>query len=191
MRPTRPRAEETRRREEQALELHIGGASCPVIAEALGLSRSGARKAVTRALSRLVAESQYTPEQQRGLEVARLDRLLLGVWAKAKRGDERAARLAVQIGKRRAELLGLDRRPRPDGRGRTEATVGGRDDLTAAQVATAMAEALVHYQAGATDSDQLRHEILALEGLLEALEQATLEAKLDRIEAALEDRRGR
>ena len=52
--------------------------------------------------------------QLRDMEVARLDRLLMGHWTKAIGGDVNATRTVLSIMDRRAKLLGLDAPQRID-----------------------------------------------------------------------------
>jgi LPS O-antigen subunit length determinant protein (WzzB/FepE family) len=81
-----------RQHEEQALELRLSGASYAQIGEALGMTAGGTFKAVERALARQTAETNEKAEKLRRFEVARLDRLLMGIWPRARSGDEKAAR---------------------------------------------------------------------------------------------------
>jgi DNA-binding CsgD family transcriptional regulator len=97
-----------RQREQQALELRLGGASYARIGEALGMTAGGAYKAVDRLMARQEAESEEQTDKLRRLEAARCDRLLVGLWPRALRGDVQAIREALHISKRRSELLGLD-----------------------------------------------------------------------------------
>ncbi|MGO8685209.1 MAG: hypothetical protein ACLQUT_11610 [Thermoleophilia bacterium] len=179
-----------RQHEEQALELRLSGASYAQIGEALGMTAGGTFKAVERALARQTAETNEKAEKLRRFEVSRLDRLLMGLWPRARSGDEKAARVAIQISKRRSELLGLDRKPRPESED-ADATVAisGRENLTSKEIATAMDELLNRYRAGRLDAEQAHAELFLLEGLLKAAEQTTLEEKLDRLAAALDERR--
>lgn len=93
-------------RENHALELRRAGASYQTIADELELShRSDARKLVQRALGRV---HQEPANEIRQLEAERLDRLQLGVWQKAIRGDLGAFDRVLRVMERRARLLGLD-----------------------------------------------------------------------------------
>jgi len=96
-----------RKREADALELRLGGATYEQIAARLGYkNRSGALRAVLRSLDRLIEPQDV--ERMRRLELERLDRLLLGIWFSAVRGDAQAIDRALKILERRARLLGLD-----------------------------------------------------------------------------------
>src|SRR5215211_1877550 len=70
--PARNSRAEVLNREADALELRRNGASYPEIAERLGISVSGAAKAVKRALDRHIAEA--APDVRK-LELDRLDHL--------------------------------------------------------------------------------------------------------------------
>ena len=175
-----------RQHEEQALELRIGGATYAQIAEALGMTSGGAYKAVTRAMERTRKEADEKAEELRRIEYLRLERMHMGLWPRAKNGDEKAVHAELGISKRRSELLGLDRKPRPepdDG-----PAIVGRHSLGAAEIAAAMDETLQRYRAGRIDSEQAHHELAILKGQLKAAELTVLEEKLARIEAALERR---
>jgi hypothetical protein len=169
----------------QALELRKAGASYQAIAEQLGYSgASGAFAAVKAALRDTLRE----PAQElRELELARLDAALLALWRRVQDGDEKAIDRMLAIMKRRSELLGLDRKPRPEPV-EGEPAVVGRPNLSAAEIAIAMDETLQRYQAGRIDSGQAHQELAILSGQLKGAELVVLSEKLDRIEAALERR---
>ena len=93
-------------RSKQALELRKGGASFPEIARALGYAApAGAYQAVMSALRKVLKEPA---EEVRTLEVARLDAMLLALWAQVKQGNQGAIDKALKVEERRAKLLGLD-----------------------------------------------------------------------------------
>jgi hypothetical protein len=170
-----------------ALELKKAGATYGAIAAQIGYAHpSGAQKAVRAALKATLREPA---EELRILECERLDTLLLGLWKRAAAGDEKAARVAIAISRRRSELLGLDRRPRPEPADDEPISLAGRQDLSAKQIAIAMDETLQRYRAGRIDAEQAHQELALLGGLLKAAELTVLAEKLDRIEAALEGRR--
>ena len=93
-------------RQKQALQLRTAGVAYEEIAARLGYrGRSGAYAAVMRALR---ATLQEPADELRTLELERLDRLLLGVWGQAAKGNQGAVDRALRIMERRAKLLGLD-----------------------------------------------------------------------------------
>jgi len=111
--PARVTATETRRkRDAEAAALRAAGHDYDTIAERLGFrDRSGARKAVVRALSDTV---QHSTDEARRLSMSRLDglrRLLVGLvteTALAPRDTIAAARALLAVEEREAKLLGLD-----------------------------------------------------------------------------------
>ena len=96
---------ESREREAKALELHLAGATYADIARTIGYRHvSSARQAVQRAL-RLHAH-KFTPDDNPAdTEMARLDKLLAGLWPKARRGDVQAVDRVLQIEERRRALM--------------------------------------------------------------------------------------
>ncbi len=93
-------------RQFKALELRKAGASYPAIARQLGYkSPSGAYQAIMSAIKRTLREPA---DDVRKLELARLDDMLLAIWAQVKNGNFGAIDRAIKVAGRRAELLGLD-----------------------------------------------------------------------------------
>lgn len=95
-------------RARKALDLKIAGATYQRIGDTLGMSRSGAAKAVERAMRDLREEVREAAAELREIESARLDRMLLGIWQKARSGDLAAIDRVLRIMERRARLYGLD-----------------------------------------------------------------------------------
>jgi hypothetical protein len=107
---TSPKAIEEALRRARALELRRFGASYQDIADQLGFSgRGAAYNAVILELQRVAREPA---EAVLKLELERLDRMLLGIMAKASDPEERgqygAIDRALKIMDRRARYLGLD-----------------------------------------------------------------------------------
>lgn len=93
-------------KERRALELAKAGVTYDRIAQEVGYaSRSGAHKAVQRALNRSI---QPDAEEFRKLQMARLNDMRLGLWPKVRQGVPRATEVAIKIEEREARLLGLD-----------------------------------------------------------------------------------
>lgn len=93
-------------RQVQALALRKAGIGYAAIARELGYAGpSGAYKAIMTALQSLTREPA---EELRTLELARLDDLLAGLWADARRGNVLKIDRVPKIMARRAALLGLD-----------------------------------------------------------------------------------
>jgi hypothetical protein len=85
----------------------MAGASFEDIAESLGYAnRAGAHKAVMTAIESTLP---VPAAQVRELELKRLDRLWLGVWDAATKGDFQAVDACLKIMKRRADFEGLDK----------------------------------------------------------------------------------
>src|SRR3954470_11863604 len=80
----------------QALELYLAGASSDAIAETVGYKSGGAALEVVR---------QAIGDGPVAAELARLDALLTGLWANARRGDVQAVDRVLHIGDRRIKLL--------------------------------------------------------------------------------------
>jgi len=106
--PTRPRNILAREREDEALELRKAGATYRMIGIRLGITKQSAHARVASALADLKALTAEQAEDVRALEIERLDAMLLGLWDRARKGDEQAVSACLKISKRRAELLGID-----------------------------------------------------------------------------------
>jgi len=90
----------------QALALRKAGLGYAAIARQLGYAGpSGAHKAIMTALHAVTREPARELVE---LEVARLDDLLLGLWADARKGNVAKIDRVLKIMARRAVLLGLD-----------------------------------------------------------------------------------
>lgn len=92
----------------QALQLRAHGHNFRAIAKALGCSISTAHALVKEAF---VAERKGISEAKADLiemEILRCDTYLQAIAKKVQAGDVKAVDTALRVGKRRAELLGLD-----------------------------------------------------------------------------------
>lgn len=89
----------------RAAEMRAAGASFRAIGDQLGIDHTWARTLVLKALEEAVYEAADEMRTQEGM---RLDRLQLGLWPQAARGDTKAALAVVRIMERRAKLFGLD-----------------------------------------------------------------------------------
>lgn len=93
-------------RERKVLEMRLSGITFEVIAKNVGFASAGAcYHAYKRALIRTLQEPA---DAVREAEIARLDRLMQGVWVSALRGEVRSVEAVLRIMDRRAKLLGLD-----------------------------------------------------------------------------------
>lgn len=87
----------------RALELRLAGATYSQIANAVGYANKGsAHAAVKQALE--AGRDAEVPEVAE-TELARLDAMLSGLWAKARRGDVAAVAMVLKIQERRASIL--------------------------------------------------------------------------------------
>lgn len=90
----------------KALDLRIAGANYRQIAKALTISVGTAHAYVTEGLEQLRNSNAESFEQLRAMEVARLDAMLVPLWAKKE--QPRVADTILRLSERRARLLGLD-----------------------------------------------------------------------------------
>jgi hypothetical protein len=93
----------------QALQLRTAGASYRTIAAANDCSLSTAHKDVDEAIRELAERQRHATERLVALEVARLDRQLLGLAAGMEAGNIAAIAEARRNSESRRKLLGLDR----------------------------------------------------------------------------------
>jgi len=102
----RYQAKDVLERQVKALDLAREGKSYDDIAKEVGFhDRSGARKAVVRALESKVVEGA---DELRLLEAARLDAIMIEPYRRAVEGDHAAVHRYLRISDRRVRLLGLD-----------------------------------------------------------------------------------
>ncbi len=94
------------RKEAQTFTLRMAGAGYERIAQIVGYAdASGAYRAFHRALARLIIDE---PNEQRLLELSRLDAIQIPIFERAQRGDIEAIDTYLKIANRRAKLIGLD-----------------------------------------------------------------------------------
>ena len=105
----------------EALALRIAGGTYKQIGERLHIHASNAYRAVQEELASLDAIKAERAERLRDLEVERCERLVLGLWTNATRGDDKSVHAVLRVMERKAKLLGIDAptqvenvtRPRP------------------------------------------------------------------------------
>jgi hypothetical protein len=117
------RAEATRRDLTlQALGLRASGATYRQIGDALGIDKTTAWRLVQQESESIIRESAAEVLE---LELTRLDRLQMGIWAEAISGDLAAVDRVLKIMEMRAKLLGLHRQAETDQpqRGRNLSTI--------------------------------------------------------------------
>jgi Homeodomain-like domain len=96
----------------QALQLRASGATYRQIADVLGIDKMTAWRLVQEEAASAIQESA---REILDLELTRLDRLQMGLWAEAINGDVAAVDRVLRIMEQRAKLLGLyDRAPEQD-----------------------------------------------------------------------------
>lgn len=104
---TSPRRMKAVERQRQALELRMAGYTYDVIAERIGYTDgSAAYKAV---MAGILKTLQEPADHVRAIEVARLDKLMAGIYLQAKQGNLPSMDRVLKLMERRARLLGLDR----------------------------------------------------------------------------------
>lgn len=114
-------------RQRQALELRKAGASLQVIADRLGYAGpQGAHEAIRKGIAAIPFEAA---EQVRAMELERCDRMQLGLYERATKGDEKAIDRVLRIMDRRAKLLGLDHAPKDEGGRAFTVTINRRNDV--------------------------------------------------------------
>lgn len=89
----------------KAAALRAAGASFRDIGQSLGIDPTWARTLVLKALQEVAYEAA---DEMRTQEGERLDRLQMGLWPQATRGDVKAVLAVVRVMERRAKLFGLD-----------------------------------------------------------------------------------
>lgn len=93
----------------KALELRKAGYQYKDIADALGVSISTVGRWVQEGMDQWKKQAVKYAEDIVLMEEKRLDRMLAGVWSRAKAGDDAAVDRVIKIMDRRAKLLGLDK----------------------------------------------------------------------------------
>lgn len=113
----------TAERRNKAIELRRAGVEWQRIAETLGYSsKAAACKDVTRARDRAQAAVRVSVEHLRQEEIERLDRIQVGLWPAATKGDPKAADTVIRVIRERSRLNGVDVSPDVEERIRGEMT---------------------------------------------------------------------
>lgn len=109
MAASRAQQAKTAQRRSKAIAMRLGGADWDTIAARLDYaSRGAACTDVTRAMEKAAAEATRDADVLRHIELARLDRLQVGLWTRALAGDEGTVGTVLGIIDRRVKLLGLN-----------------------------------------------------------------------------------
>jgi len=108
-----------------ALALALSGADYQTIADKVGYnSRQAAWKAVKSALDKSI---RHAADEVRVMQIARLDKMLVSIWASVERGNLSAIDRAIRLEERRAKLLGLDMPEKHEQSGKIEIVVTYED----------------------------------------------------------------
>ena len=95
-------------RELKAIELRKAGLTYEQIGAAVGISHEGARKAVLRVLSRLVAFTHEEATALREIQLLRINDMRKSVWAQARTGHLASIDRVIRLDEREAKLTGID-----------------------------------------------------------------------------------
>lgn len=100
-----PKQAEIAQRRQQALELRAAGVTYELIAQRLGYSsKQSAHRDVQAAIEQAV---ELPTREMLNEELNRLDKLLAGMWADARKGDPNKVQAVLKIMDARARYLGL------------------------------------------------------------------------------------
>jgi hypothetical protein len=95
-------AEDQTKTKAKAAELHLAGITAATIAEQLGITPAAAKKAVQAGLAERAGQVDASEEVL--TEIARIDAMIAGQWARARRGDKDAVDRVIKMGERREKL---------------------------------------------------------------------------------------
>ena len=95
-------------RERQAVQMRIAGADYQTIADALGMVKSGAYKAVRRSLERTRQQTAESAEELRQIEQNRLERLIVAAMPQALKGDVQSIEAVRRLSESLRKLNGID-----------------------------------------------------------------------------------
>lgn len=95
-------------RRDQAITLALSGATYAQIAAQIGVSRSRAHQYIEEALAASAQESAGKASLYREKQLARTERMLMGIWQRTIKGDLHAIDRAIKLLERQAKLTGLD-----------------------------------------------------------------------------------
>lgn len=100
-----PKQAEVAQRRQQALELRAAGVTYEMIADRLGYS---SRQAAHRDIQAAIEQAVELPTREMlNDELNRLDKMLSGLWADARKGDPNKVTAVLKIMDTRARYLGL------------------------------------------------------------------------------------
>lgn len=87
----------------QVMDLHLAGVPIKRIAEMAHVTPSVAKTLIKQGLAERVGDGSLT--ESVSTEIARIDGMISGIWARARRGDEQAVDRVVKLQERRAKLV--------------------------------------------------------------------------------------
>jgi predicted DNA-binding protein (UPF0251 family) len=105
---THPDIIRARERELEPVRLRQAGVEYHDIGDRLGISESGAYRAVKRVLARVMRQAKESQAENLEMDLRRLNAMLVGLWPKVLAGDPQAVVAALRILERRARMLGYD-----------------------------------------------------------------------------------
>jgi hypothetical protein len=95
-------------RERQAIEMRLAGATYAFIGETLGITTSGAFRAVMRGLASIRGKTAEDAAKLREIEDERLSRMLRAIDPQVRQGHLGAVDRALRISQQRSRMWGLD-----------------------------------------------------------------------------------
>ena len=98
-------------KQEKALQLRIEGCSYREIAKKMKCSRTQAHTYVVDALKESTSRIAKSADDLRDLELERLDKLIKGLYPKAKKGDTQAVTSLLKVMEQRQKLTGIQAAP--------------------------------------------------------------------------------
>jgi len=113
-------------RADHAVALRIRGLTFEAIAETLGLSREGARKALDRGMAALKEDTAKGAEELRTLQAARYEKVVEVLWPRVLDGDLKAIDRVYRGMEGYRRLMGIDLEPERDNDGPQVVVIDGR-----------------------------------------------------------------
>jgi hypothetical protein len=104
---TSPKAIERAQLRKRALELRKEAHPVREIARKIGKSKSETHRLIDEALQD-VGPDHETKVRVRTLQLERIDTMVLGLWMRARKGDEKAVTAVLKLEERRAKIVGSD-----------------------------------------------------------------------------------
>jgi hypothetical protein len=96
-------AEDRAQQRNKAIDLHLASLSDKKVAELVGVSVAAAKRLIREGLNERVGDERLSDNVQ--TEIARIDAMISGMWAAARRGDVNAVDRVAKLQERRAKLV--------------------------------------------------------------------------------------